>query len=125
MRERLRRSDAADYVQEQLGRPVSPNKLRVWPIPYKLDGRDAIYEVSDLDLFIRERLAAAPKRRVPELDWAALYRERLELLRRDVDENEARARAYEYAVRIFAKHHGCNFEIEKRLVRTAIAAAAP
>jgi hypothetical protein len=123
MRERLRRSEAADYVQERLGQPVSPNTLRAWPTPYKLVGRDAVYEIVDLDRLIKERLEAAPKRRVPELDWAALYQGRLQILRRDVNEAEAEARAFEYVVRLFAKHHGCNLEIAKRMVRTAIAAA--
>jgi hypothetical protein len=62
-RERLRRAEAADYARRRLGQSVRVNTLRSWPIPYRQVGRDAIYEISDLDRFIEARLAAAPVRR--------------------------------------------------------------
>jgi hypothetical protein len=62
-RVRLRRSAAANYLHQRLGQNVSPNTLRSWPISYKQLGRDAVYELVDLDAFIDERLKAAPVRR--------------------------------------------------------------
>jgi hypothetical protein len=64
-RQRLRRSAAANYVHQRLGQNVTPNTLRSWPIPYKHLGRDAVYEIVDLDRFIDARLKAAPVRRSP------------------------------------------------------------
>ena len=61
-RERLRRPEAADYCQRRLGQSVKPNTLRGWAVPYRQLGRDAVYEVSDLDRFIDARLAAADVR---------------------------------------------------------------
>ena len=71
--ERLRRSEAAAYARRRLGQSVKVNTLRSWPIPYRQVGRDAVYEISDLDRFIDARLAAAPRRRAP-IDLAAIYR---------------------------------------------------
>jgi hypothetical protein len=62
-RERLRRAEAAAYARRRLGQSVKVNTLRSWPIPYRQVGRDAVYEISDLDRFIDARLAAAPLRR--------------------------------------------------------------
>ena len=53
---------AAKEAVDRLGQNVSPNTLRNWPIPYKLTGRDATYDVRDLDTFAETRLAAV---RVP------------------------------------------------------------
>jgi hypothetical protein len=64
-RERLRRSEATAYARRRLGQSVKANTLRAWPIPYKQIGRDAVYEIADLDKFIDARLAAAPARRAP------------------------------------------------------------
>jgi hypothetical protein len=64
-RERLRRSEAAAYARQRLGQSVKVNTLRAWPIPYRQIGRDAVYEIADLDRFIDARLAAAPVRRAP------------------------------------------------------------
>ena len=78
-RARLRRSEAAAYARRRLGQSVKVNTLRNWPIPYRQVGRDAVYEISDLDRFIEARLAAAPLRRAPggqqigAPDYAAVY----------------------------------------------------
>jgi hypothetical protein len=64
-RERLRRAKAANYARRRLGQSVRVNTLRSWPIPYRQIGRDAVYELADLDRFIDARLAAAPQRRAP------------------------------------------------------------
>ena len=64
-RRRLRRAEAADYCRRRLGQSVKVNTLRSWPIRYRQVGRDAVYELVDLDRFIDERLAAAPVRRSP------------------------------------------------------------
>jgi hypothetical protein len=64
-RERLRRAEAAAYARQRLGQSVKVNTIRAWPIPYRQIGRDAVYEISDLDCFIDARLAAAPVRRAP------------------------------------------------------------
>jgi hypothetical protein len=61
-RERLRRSEAAVYARDRLGQTVTTHTLRTWPVPYKVLGRDAVYEVSDLDRFIEARLAGAAVR---------------------------------------------------------------
>jgi hypothetical protein len=61
-RKRMRRAAAAAYLTDRLGPNVSPNTLRNWPIPYKLTGRDATYDVRDLDTFAETRLAAAAVR---------------------------------------------------------------
>ena len=61
-RERLRRPEAAAYCQRRLGQSVKPNTLRDWAVPYRQLGRDAVYELVDLDRFIDARLAAAAVR---------------------------------------------------------------
>ena len=56
--ERMRRRVAREYLQRQLGRPVSDNTMiYTWRIPYFRDGRDAIYLRSTLDRFVAERIA--------------------------------------------------------------------
>jgi hypothetical protein len=62
-RERLRRPEAADYCRRRLGQSVKINTLRTWPIPYRQIGRDAVYEIADLDRFIDARLKIALVRR--------------------------------------------------------------
>jgi hypothetical protein len=74
-RQRLRRAEAADYCRRRLGQSVKGNTLRSWPVAYKQIGRDAVYELVDLDRFIDARLAAAPVRRSP-VDRRALRKER-------------------------------------------------
>jgi hypothetical protein len=59
---RLNRVSSARYLAELLGRPVSPNTLRMWDIRRRQVGRDSVYEVPDLDAFAEARLAAAPER---------------------------------------------------------------
>ena len=41
---------------------LKPNTLRGWLVPYRQIGRDAVYELSDLDRFIDARLVAADVR---------------------------------------------------------------
>jgi|ERR1700722_8993545 hypothetical protein len=84
-RQRLRRSEAAAYARRRLGQSVKPNTLRSWPVPYKQIGRDAVYELADLDRFIDARLAAAPVRRAP-IDPAAIYEKRQRRRRRGSSE---------------------------------------
>jgi hypothetical protein len=57
-------------------------------------------------------------------DFGLVYRERLKLLRRNVPEEEARARAYDFTVSVCREHSGCDLEKAKSLVRAAIAKAA-
>ena len=45
-----------------LGRPVSPETLRRWPIPYKIIAGCARYEVSDLIAHARLQYKNAPRR---------------------------------------------------------------
>jgi excisionase family DNA binding protein len=68
-----------------------------------------------------ERRLAIERAIEPEPDWAALYRERLRLLRRDIPQAEAEARALEYVIRLCREHHGCDLEAAKAAVLTAIA----
>jgi hypothetical protein len=60
--------------------------------------------------------------RKPEPDFGLIYSERVKLLRRDVDEAEARARAYEYAVGAYRAHRACDLEEAKRAMRAAVIA---
>jgi excisionase family DNA binding protein len=62
--------------------------------------------------------------RATEYDWADLYNERLKLLRPDVNEDEARARAYDYTVRFCRDHSGLDLEAAKQVVLAAIAKVA-
>jgi hypothetical protein len=57
-RKRMKRIEAAAYLQRLLDLPVSPKTIRAWPIPYRHFGRDAVYEVIDLDRFAEKRLTA-------------------------------------------------------------------
>ena len=50
-RARLSRRPAAAYLGAKMGKPVSVNTIRVWKIPYRVVGRDAVYEIVDLDKF--------------------------------------------------------------------------
>ena len=68
---RLRRAAAAVYFGRRLGKDVRVNTIRVWPIRYRQVGRDAIYEIADLDAFADAKIAAAPRRRAgPSPDFA-------------------------------------------------------
>ena len=117
-RQRLRRVAAAAYLTDKLGPNVSPNTLRNWPIPYKQLGRDATYEVRDLDAFADARIAEAAVRRAgPSPDFAAMFEERRRLLAGNGSEEEARLRALEYAAGIAARHYGCDIPTAARLVR--------
>ena len=120
--ERLRRSEAAAYARRRLGQCVTPNTLRCWPVPYRQIGRDAVYEISDLDRFIDARLAAAPVRRAP-IDPAAVYETRRKLLVGNVGADEAHLRAVEWAVNEYRRCAGADFETAKRVVQAAIAKA--
>jgi hypothetical protein len=121
-RERLRRSEAAAYARRRLGQSVKPNTLRSWPVPYKQIGRDAVYELADLDRFIDARLAAAPVRRAP-IDPAAIYEKRRKLLVGNVGADEAHLRAVEWSINEYRRCAGADFETAKRAVRAAIAKA--
>ena len=117
-RQRLRRVAAAAYLTDKLGPNVSPNTLRSWPIPYKQLGRDATYEVRDLDAFADARLFAATVRRAGSApDFPALYEERRRLIAGSVGDEEAQPRALEHMAGIAARHYGCNIPTAARLVR--------
>jgi hypothetical protein len=137
-RDRLRRAEAAAYARRRLGQSVKVNTLRSWPIPYRQVGRDAVYELSDLDRFIDARLAAAPLRRAPprerqetamarttesEPDWAGVYNERRKSLA-SLGADEAHFRSFDFTVAFCREHSGCDLEEAKKLVRAAIAKAA-
>jgi hypothetical protein len=61
----------------------------------------------------------------PEPDFRRLYFERLELLARDVDEAEAKARSFEYVVGLYRKHHNCNLMVATAAVSAALELDAP
>jgi ribosomal protein L7/L12 len=124
-RERLRRSEAAAYARRRLGQSVKVNTLRSWPIPYRQVGRDAVYELADLDRFIDARLKAAPVRRA---QWAsralaAVYETRRKLIVGNVGADEAHRRAAEWAVNEYRRCTGAGLEEAKQAVRAAIAKA--
>jgi hypothetical protein len=60
---RMDREAAALALTRLLGDNVSKNTLRRWPVPYKLIGRSARYEVDDLISFARKRIAETPMRK--------------------------------------------------------------
>lgn len=124
-RQRLRRAEAADYCRLRLGQSVRLNTLRGWPISYRQVGRDAVYELKDLDAFIDARLAAAPRRRAgPTPDFASMFEERRRLLAGNGSAEEARLRAFEFVVNAHRSHFGADLETSKKAVANAIAEAA-
>jgi hypothetical protein len=122
-RQRLRRSEAAAYARRRLGQSVKVNTLRSWPIPYRQVGRDAVYEISDLDRFIEARLAAAPRRCAPAPDLAAEYEKRLKLIVPNVGPDEGRLRSFEHTVGVCCRHYRVDQECAKKMVSDAIKAA--
>ena len=56
------REGAALALANLLGRPISPETLRRWPIPYKVVAGCARYEVSDLIAHAKAEYANAPRR---------------------------------------------------------------
>jgi hypothetical protein len=58
----LDREGAAIAESQLLGRPVSPETLRRWPIPYKVVAGCARYEVSDLIAYAKAQIEDAPRR---------------------------------------------------------------
>ena len=123
--ERLRRVEAAAYARKRLGQSVKVNTLRTWPIRYRQIGRDAVYEIADLDAFIDQRLAVAPQRRAgPAPDFAVMFEERRRLLAGNGSEEEARLRAFEFVVNAHRAHFGADLETSKRAVTDALAEAA-
>jgi hypothetical protein len=124
-RKRLRRAAAAAYLTDKLGPNVSPNTLRSWPIPYKQLGRDATYEIRDLDAFAEARIAGAAVRRPgPSPDFAAMFEERRRLLIPDQGVDEGTLRARDYVIRAYQDHFKASLEDAKRTVMAAIAAGA-
>jgi hypothetical protein len=117
-RERLRRAEAAAYARRRLGQSVTPNTLRTWKIIYKQIGRDAVYELVDLDAFIDARLAAAPRRGAPPPDWAAMVEDRRRLTGGG---EEARLRAIEFVIGEYRRHHPCKLDEAKAAVLKALA----
>jgi excisionase family DNA binding protein len=73
---------------------------------------------------IDQQLIAIEQAREPPRDFARVYAERLKLLRPDVSEDEARARAYDYTVRFCRDHSGLDLEAAKQVVLAAIAKVA-
>jgi hypothetical protein len=124
-RQRLRRAAAAAYLTDKLGPTISPNTLRSWPIAYKQLGRDATYEIRDLDAFAEARIAAAAVRRAgPSPDFAALYEERRRLLIPEQGVDEGTLRARDYVIRAYQDQFKASLEDAKRTVMAAIAAGA-
>jgi hypothetical protein len=56
------REGAALALGKLLGRPVSPETLRRWPIPYKVVAGCARYEVSELIAYAKAQYENAPRR---------------------------------------------------------------
>ncbi len=97
--------------------------MRTWPIPYRQVGRDAVYEIADLDRFIDARLNGAPVRRAgPAPDFAAMFEARVRLIPDGGD--EWRLRSFEFVVNAYRSHFGVDLETAKRAVTAAIAARA-
>ncbi len=58
----LDREGGAIALGKLLGRPVSPETLRRWPIPYKVVAGCARYAVSDLIAYAKVQYENAPRR---------------------------------------------------------------
>lgn len=58
----LDREGSALALGQLLGRPVSPETLRRWPIPYKVVAGCARYEVSELIAHAKAQYKNAPRR---------------------------------------------------------------
>jgi hypothetical protein len=56
------REGAALVLSRLLGVYVTKNTVRRWPLPYKVVGRYARYEVDDLIKYARKRLEETPTR---------------------------------------------------------------
>lgn len=63
-------------------------------------------------------------RRQPEPDFGLVYAERVKFLSRDVDEAEARARSFEFAVNACRVHASLSLEAAKQVVMAAIKRSA-
>jgi hypothetical protein len=117
-RKRLRRAAAAAYLSDKLGPTISPNTMRSWGIPYKVTGRDATYEVRDLDVFVEARLASAAARLPGSApDLAHTFEERRQLLAGDCSEEETKLLALGYAAGIASAHYRCSAPTAVRLVK--------
>jgi hypothetical protein len=56
------REGAAIALASLLGRPISPETVRRWPIPYKVVAGCARYELNDLISYVRVQYDNAPRR---------------------------------------------------------------
>jgi hypothetical protein len=56
------REGAAIALRKLLGRSVSPETVRRWPIPYRVVAGCARYEVSDLIAYARLQYGSSPRR---------------------------------------------------------------
>jgi excisionase family DNA binding protein len=109
-------------------------------LPSYKDGRRRLILVSDIETWLGHLTPAPKSKRAPptgpllspeqqeiavgragEPDWAALHHERVKLLRRDVSQPEAEARALEYVIQLCHEHQGCDLEAAKATVLTAVA----
>jgi hypothetical protein len=61
----------------------------------------------------------------PDVDLAAIHAERFRLLRDNLGNAEARARAYDHAVKACCDHYGVDLEAAKRAVQFALAGHPP
>jgi hypothetical protein len=66
--------------------------------------------------------AAPPEN--PEVDYRLVYETRRKALARNLGDDEAHFRAFDYAVSFCRQHSGCDLEQAKARVRAAIAKAA-
>jgi hypothetical protein len=62
--------------------------------------------------------------RKPEPDFALIYSERRKILVRDVSDDEAHCRAYDFAVAAYRAHYNCDLETAKAAVLAAIKRSA-
>jgi hypothetical protein len=56
------REGAAIALGKLLGRPVSPETVRRWPIPYKVVAGCARYELNELIAYAKSQYSNAPRR---------------------------------------------------------------
>ncbi len=93
--------------------------------PLPANRRDAVYELTDLDRFIDERLKPRPgAARVPRPISPHMFEERRRLLTGNVGPDEARLRSFEFVVNAYRAHFGVDLEAAKQAVTAAVAARA-
>jgi hypothetical protein len=115
------RAEAAGWTRDELYRvPKLWSQIRLCGVAL-LVGDWTVTEVTSEAIGLVTASGAVQRfYRKPEVRYRLVYTERLKLLKRDVAEDEARCRAFEFAVRLCRDHTGADLEAAKVMVTAAI-----